>query len=93
MAFQLKFPSGVTASCRTSFNQNGLNSYRATAEKGWFELKPAYNYTGMRGSRSDGQSIDVPDVDQFAAEMDDFALCILNNKPTIVPGEEGLRDG
>ena len=34
----------------------------------------------------------MPPVDQFAAEMDDFAQCILNNKPTIVPGEEGLRD-
>jgi predicted dehydrogenase len=34
----------------------------------------------------------MPEVDQFAAEMDDLALCILNNKPTIVPGEEGLRD-
>ena len=29
---------------------------------------------------------------QFAAEMDDFAQCILNNQPTRVPGEEGLRD-
>ena len=92
MAFQLKFPSGVTASCRTSFNMNGLNSYRGTAEKGWFELNPAYNYSGVRGRRSDGHAIDMPEVDQFAAEMDDLALCILNNKPTIVPGEEGLRD-
>lgn len=24
--------------------------------------------------------------------MDDFAACILNNKPTRVPGEMGLRD-
>jgi predicted dehydrogenase len=24
--------------------------------------------------------------------MDDFAQCVLNNKPTKVPGEEGLRD-
>jgi len=31
-------------------------------------------------------------MDQFAAEMDDFAQCILNNQPTRVPGEEGLRD-
>jgi predicted dehydrogenase len=31
-------------------------------------------------------------VNQFAAEMDDFSQCILGNKPTIVPGEEGLRD-
>ena len=92
MSFQLKFPGNVTASCRTSFNSGALNSYRATAEKGWFELAPAYNYSGVRGRRSDGKTIDEPDVDQFAAEMDDFSLCIMNNKPSIVPGEEGLRD-
>jgi predicted dehydrogenase len=92
MAFQLTFPGGVTASCRTSFNSGSLGSYTVQAEKGWFGLAPAYPYSGVRGRRSDGQAIDMPDVDQFAAEMDDFSLCILSNKPTIVPGEEGLRD-
>jgi predicted dehydrogenase len=91
MAFQLKFPDGVTASCQTSFNA-GFNSYEVQAEKGSFGLAPAYNYSGVRGQRSDGKTIDAPNVDQFAAEMDDFAQCILNNKPTLVPGEEGLRD-
>jgi predicted dehydrogenase len=92
MAFQLKFPDGVTASCRTSFNSGALNSFTVQADKGWFALAPAYNYSGVRGRRSDGKTIDEPDVDQFAAEMDDFSLCIMNNKPSIVPGEEGLRD-
>ncbi len=31
-------------------------------------------------------------MDEFAAEMDDFADCIMNKKATRVPGEEGLRD-
>jgi predicted dehydrogenase len=92
MAFQLKFPDGVTASCRTSFNSGSLNSYTVQAEKGWFGLAPAYNYSGVQGRRSDGKSIDMPAVNQFAAEMDDFSQCILGNKPSIVPGEEGLRD-
>jgi predicted dehydrogenase len=92
MAFQLKFPDGVTASCRTSFNSGSLNSYMVQAEKGWFGLVPAYNYGGVQGRRSDGKPIDGPLVNQFAAEMDDFSQCILGNKPTIVPGEEGLRD-
>jgi predicted dehydrogenase len=34
----------------------------------------------------------LPEVDQFAAEMDDFSDCILNDKQTRVPGEEGRRD-
>jgi predicted dehydrogenase len=31
-------------------------------------------------------------VPQQARQIDDFADCILNNKPTRVPGEMGLRD-
>ena len=31
-------------------------------------------------------------IDQFAAEMDDFAQCIINDRESRVSGEEGLRD-
>jgi predicted dehydrogenase len=92
MGFRLQFPGGVTASCQTTFSFFGLNSYTVRAEKGWFGLGPAYGYNGVQGRRSDGQALDFAEVNQFAAEMDDFSQCILNNKPTIVPGEEGLRD-
>ena len=86
------FPNGITAHCSTSYNLQGLNSVEVTAEKGSFGLKPAYNYGTARGTRSDGQAIALPGVDQFAAEMDDFAQCIMNKKPSKVSGEEGLRD-
>ena len=46
----------------------------------------------MQGRRSDGERINFPAIDQFAAEMDNFAQCLLNHQPTKVPGEEGLRD-
>jgi predicted dehydrogenase len=92
VAWQLKFPSGVIASCDSSYNFNGMNRYQAFADNGWFQLSPAYGYGGIEGKRSDGQLINFPAMDQFAAEMDDFAQCILNNRPTKVPGEEGLRD-
>lgn len=93
-----KFPSGVVAYCSTSYNSKPFGRYTAKADKGWFELYPAFNYSGNRGQRSDGQEIRYPEVDalgqyyQFAAEMDNFAQCIINNEPTKVPGEEGLRD-
>jgi predicted dehydrogenase len=90
--WQAKFPSGVVANCSTSYNAGLRGSYKAVADRGWFELNPGFNYTGNHGLRSDGQEIKFPQVDQFAAEMDDFADCIMNNKPTRVPGEEGLRD-
>jgi predicted dehydrogenase len=92
ITWQLKFPSGVIANCSTSYNVNGIDNYTAYAEKGWFGLNPAYNYEGNHGMRSDGQEIKFPQIDQFAAEMDDFARCIRENKTSKVSGEEGLRD-
>ena len=68
------------------------SSARVTAERGWFGLDPAFFYGGNHGRRSDGQEIRFPEIDLFAAEMDDFAQCILEGRPTKVPGEEGLQD-
>lgn len=36
--------------------------------------------------------MDLPQVNQQAKQMDAFANCILNDQPTMVPGEMGLRD-
>lgn len=36
--------------------------------------------------------MDFPEVNQQVLQMDDFARCILEDKPTIVPGEMGKRD-
>ena len=91
-AWSMKFPSGVSASGMTTYAFGGINRFNVTAEHGSFGLEPAYNYDGIRGTRSDGKMIELPAIDQFAAEMDDFAQCILENRPTRVPGEEGLRD-
>ncbi|MGO8699800.1 MAG: Gfo/Idh/MocA family protein [Limisphaerales bacterium] len=92
ITWQLKFPSGIIANCSTTYIISGIDSYTVFAEGGAFGLSPAYNYEGNTGARSDGRRIAFPPVDQFAAEMDDFAQCIRDNRPSIVSGEEGLRD-
>jgi len=92
MTWQLKFPGGALAYCSTTYKIRGINGFTAYADKGSFGVDPAYGYNGIKGSRSDGKGLSFPQVDHFAAEMDDFAQCILENKPTKVPGEEGLRD-
>jgi predicted dehydrogenase len=92
ITWQMKFPSGIIANCSTTYIVAGIDSYTVYAERGAFGLNPAYNYDGNRGARSDGRRIEYPPMDQFAAEMDDFAQCILQNKQSIVSGEEGLRD-
>jgi predicted dehydrogenase len=92
IAWTTKFPSGVVAYCSTSYKAGRIQYLRVNAERGWFELDPAFFYDGNHGRRSDGKEIRFPEIDLFAAEMDDFARCILENRPTKVPGEEGLRD-
>lgn len=88
--FQLEFPGGAVANCHTSYAEQG-NTLRAEAEKGWFELDPAYGYDGLKGKTSKGD-MDIKNVNQQALQMDDFADCVANKKPTRVPGEMGLRD-
>ncbi|HEX8038172.1 MAG TPA: Gfo/Idh/MocA family oxidoreductase, partial [Chryseosolibacter sp.] len=88
--WQMEFPLGVTASCETSYSTN-VNLLHADAVSGWFELQPAYVYSGLKGQTSDGP-MNLQAVNQQAEQMDDFALCIQNDSPTRVPPEMGLRD-
>jgi predicted dehydrogenase len=90
--WQARFPSGAISHCGASYNSAPVGYVRGIAEHGWFGLDPAFFYDGIRGMRSDGKPLDFPSIDQFAAEMDDFAQCILQKKPSKVSGEEGLRD-
>lgn len=88
--WQMKFPEGTVANCTTSYNF-GVHDLYAAAEKGTFELGPAYSYDGIKGKTSKG-ALNFPQIDQFQAEMEDLADCVMNNKDSRVPGEEGLKD-
>lgn len=91
IVFTLKFPSGVVAKCTSSYATN-VNRFEVAAERGRFGLDPAQWYRGIKGFRSDGKAFDFPGVNHFVAELDDFASCIRQGRPSRVPGEEGLRD-
>lgn len=88
--FQLEFPGGAVANCRTAYVGKG-NRLRVEGKTGWYELEPAYEYSGIKGKTSQGP-MGLDNVNQQAMQMDDFADCILKKKPTRVPGEMGLRD-
>jgi len=88
--FDLEFPSGCVAKGISSYNMN-LNHLKVKAEKGDFELSEAYRYGGMEG-KTPGGPMNFPQINQQAAQMDDFATCIMQNKNTIVPGEMGMQD-
>lgn len=88
--FTLQFPGGAVANCSTSFGMN-MNYLNISYEKGWAKLDPFSAYNGIKGSSSKG-ILDAPIQNEQATQMDDDAQAILNNKPLLVPGEEGLRD-
>lgn len=89
--FQLEFPGKVLADGKTSFGQN-LNNLEVNCSNGWYYLRPMQAYMGVKGETSDGQILRPMRQNQQARQMDEDALAILENKPVIVPGEEGLRD-
>jgi predicted dehydrogenase len=96
IVWQMRFPSGVLANCTTSYNYSGQNRQRAVGTTGSIDMEPATGYTGnhlvFRTRGKPPQLIDIPDINEFAAEMDHFSDCVLNNKEPKTPGEEGLRD-
>lgn len=91
MSFALEFPGGIKAYCKTSFGMS-MNALRVNCEKGWYQLEPFQTYSGIRGSTSDGKTLDASLDSQQARQMDDDAFAILQSQPLLVPGEEGLRD-
>jgi predicted dehydrogenase len=101
-SWTMRFPSGILASCNTSYGADMNGYYRVHGSKGMIDLSPAFGYQGihMTGSitGADGkqQPLDMPepghDPDQFVVEADYFSDCVRNDAPVKMNGEEGLRD-
>ena len=90
ISWKMEFPNGAVADCSTSYN-NSANFLSGEAKEGWWRLQPAYSYSGIDGETSEGD-MGLPNVNQQARQMDDFAMRIRQNKETPVPGEMGMRD-
>ena len=90
LTWRMEFADNTIAECKTSYS-DAMNLLRAEAENGWFELSPAYPYSGIKGKTSKGD-LRFEEVNQQALQMDDFALAIKNNRPSPVPGEMGRQD-
>lgn len=98
MSWITKFPSGVLASCSTTYGASMPGFFRVNGSKGWIEMNPGFGYDGvrMRASLAGKEEVDKtnPEKDptQFRREADHFADCIRENKTPKSSGEEGLRD-
>jgi len=92
MVAQLEFPGGVIADIKATFGEN-VNFLDITCDKGIIKMAPYSAYNGVKGSSPLGEINHPYNVPwQQANQMDDDALSIMQNKPMLVPGEEGLRD-
>ncbi|HUC80849.1 MAG TPA: Gfo/Idh/MocA family oxidoreductase [Flavisolibacter sp.] len=88
----LEFPGGVLATIKTSFGEN-INHLDVKFEKGELNVRPYQPYAGVRAKSPLGEIYHDYNVPyQQAKQMDDDALAIVEKKPLLVPGEEGLRD-
>jgi predicted dehydrogenase len=98
----MRFPSGVVASCNTTYGAAMQGFYRVHGSKGFLQVDEAFSYQGLRltanlgGRPTDPPTLDEPnperDPSHFTREADHFAQCILENKQPKSSGEEGLRD-
>lgn len=91
ICWTMRFPSGAVANCSTNYVVDGIDRLWVGAERGWFELNPAFNYNRIEGRTCEGK-MRFPQGDNFALQMDDFAGCIREGRRSRVSGEEGLRD-
>jgi len=93
------FPSGVMATLATSYAMHSTMHFGAHADRGLAYMQNAYGYSGQRlfldntvNTRRELAEIRLGEPDQFATELDHFALCIRNDVKPRTPGEEGLQD-
>ncbi|MGA2102555.1 MAG: Gfo/Idh/MocA family oxidoreductase [Candidatus Sulfotelmatobacter sp.] len=97
VSWTMKFPSGVVASCNTTYGANMEGFYRVHGSKGWLEVDSAFVYEGLRlRAEYSGTKLDelnpARDPSHFQAEAEHFSHCVQNGLEPQSPGEEGLRD-
>ncbi len=98
VSWTMRFPSGIVASCNTTYGAQMNGYFRVHGSKGMLQVEPAFSYQGLDlKAEIEGQPpMDEPnpntDPSQFVREADYFAGCVFNNTVPKSNGEEGLRD-
>ncbi len=97
--FQMRFPSGVLASCTSSYGHHESRNYRVYAENAYMGMDPAFPYKGLKmymssteGDKEVYQTPILSEQNQFALEMDHMSDCVLGDHIPYTRGEEGLQD-
>ncbi|HEY1800565.1 MAG TPA: Gfo/Idh/MocA family oxidoreductase [Terriglobales bacterium] len=94
----MKFPSGIIASCGSSYGARGPSFVNINGETGNFIVDPAFNYGSVhysgyvKSQHVDEENKGATTPSQFTLEAKHFVDCIRNNKEPLSDGEEGLKD-
>jgi predicted dehydrogenase len=96
-SWTMRFPSGIVASCATTYGAPMDGFFRVHGSKGWLEVDTAFSYEGLRlTGQFGGTRLDEPnegkDPIQFQREAEHFSHCVQNGLEPQSPGEEGLKD-
>jgi predicted dehydrogenase len=96
-----QFPSGIQASCTTTYGAQMQGFYKVYGSKGWLYMD-GFGYDGLRltAEYTDAAKglvkLDEPntekDPEQFVRQADHFSRCIRTGRTPDTAGEEGLRD-
>jgi predicted dehydrogenase len=97
VSWTMRFPSGVVASCATTYGAPMDGFFRVHGSKGWINVDHAFVYEGINlTAQYGGTHLDEPNNDrdpiQFQREAEHFSHCVQNALEPQSPGEEGLRD-
>jgi predicted dehydrogenase len=103
VSWTMKFPSGVVASCNTTYGAPMMGFYRVHGSLGVMHVEPAFIYEGLHltaqlADPAGGKPtvLDEPnparDPSHFTIQADYFSDCILGDKTPSTAGEEGLLD-
>ncbi|WP_262031922.1 Gfo/Idh/MocA family protein [Microvirga sp. Mcv34] len=95
VAFQLRFPSGALANLTSSYSTSPVKRIQVFGSKASLVLDPATEYERhqmMVKTGKEERRVQMPEGNQFAAEMDHLAKVVMENREPKTPGEEGLRD-
>ena len=101
LTWTMEFPSGILASCGTTYGGQMPGYFKVFGSKGYMEMSPAYDYEGQHlkanyrdaaGAQTLDEASSEHDPMQFQREAEHLAQCIVRNTEPLTSGEEGLRD-
>ena len=96
ITFRMRFPSGLVAQGSSTYGSVLSSLIFIQGAKGWASLIPAFEFdqerrlTGKIGGRQLDRTFKV--MDEFAPEIDAFALAIQNKRSVAADGVQGQRD-